>query len=151
MHHPFPFLRLALAACLGLGLASAARAEKDPRRIVCAQACTLELKAANGLIEVKVPTASAVLKTLYRSGDRFDLEGGQDYVLMLNESMDGFFTFDLQFSPKDGGPAWSCRVRTIADPPFISVDHAAWSGRAGKVVVNTADRTKPLIALDTHP
>jgi hypothetical protein len=151
MHHPFPFARLVLTGCLGLALASTARAEKDPRRIVCAQACTLELKAATGLIEVKVPTASATLKILYRSGDRFDLEGGQDYVLMLNESVDGFFSFDLQFSPKDGGPAWSCRVRTIADPPFIDVDRGVWSGRAGKVVVNTTDRTKPLIALDTHP
>jgi hypothetical protein len=151
MHQPSPFLRLVLAACLGLGLASTARAEKDPRRIVCAQACTLELQAANGLIEVKVPTASATLKTLYRSGDRFDLEGGQDYVLMLNESMDGFFSFDLRFSPKDGGSAWSCRVRTVAEPPFISVDRGAWSGPAGKVVVNPADRTKPLITLDTHP
>ena len=131
----------------GLVAVQAAHAASDPRKVVCAQACTLQLRAAEGFIDIKVPTASGNLKTLYGPGDRFELQAGQEYVLFLNESIKGWFKFDLTFTPKDGGPAWSCRVQTIADAPFIKVDQAAWSGPERKVVVNF-DRTKTFLALD---
>jgi hypothetical protein len=118
----------------------------DSRRILCAQPCTLQVQAAEGTLEVKVPTASATLKTLYQPGDTFDLEGGKDYVLRFNESQGGFFSFDLRFTAKGGGSAWSCRVKTVADPPFIKVEQESWSGRAGQVEINT-DRTKPFLVI----
>ena len=112
---PIPVAILYLA---GSTLPLAAETAYDSRRIVCAQPCTLRLQAGNGTIEVKIPTASATLKTLYQPGDTFELEGNKDYVLRFNESQDGFFSFDLQFAPRQGGSTWSCRVRTVAEPPF---------------------------------
>jgi len=139
--HPVAILFL-----VGSILPLAAETAYDSRRIVCAQPCTLRLQAGSGTIEVKIPTASATLKTLYRPGDSFDLEGNKDYVLRFNESQDGFFSFDLQFAPRQGGSAWSCRVRTVAEPPFIQVDRQTWTGRAGQVEINT-DRTKPFLVI----
>ena len=138
-----PVVLLCLAGSL---LPLAGEAAYDSRRIHCEGPCTLRLQAGTGTIEVKVPTASATLKTLYRPGDSFELEGGKDYVLRFNESPDGLFSFDLDFAPRQGGKTWSCRVRTAADPPFIQVDRQAWTGQPGQVEVNT-DRTKPLLVI----
>ncbi len=76
--------RLLLAGMLSLALVQPASAASDPRRILCAKACTLVLKAGNGSIDVKVPTASGTLRTLYKEGDSIQLEGGKDYVLVFN-------------------------------------------------------------------
>ena len=140
--------RLLFAGIASLALVQPARAESDPRKIICAKPCTLVMKACNGSIDIKVPTASASLKTLYQAGDSFDLEGGKEYVLKLNESRDGWFSFDLQFTPKGGKSTWSCTVKTIAKEPFISLEKAVWSGPAGKVTINT-DRKKPFITLNS--
>jgi len=139
--------RLLLAGIASLALVLPARAESDPRKIISAKPCTLVLKAAKGTIDIKIPTASASLKTLYQPGDSFDLEGGKEYVLKLNESKDGWFAFDLQFTPKGGTSTWSCTVKTISKEPFISLEKATWSGPAGKVTINT-DRKKPFITLN---
>ena len=136
-------LTLALA---GLALVQPARAASDPRRIHCASPCTLVLQAGDGSIDIKVPTASGSLRTLYQVGDRFDLEGGKDYVLFFNESAKGMFSFDLQFSPGGSGSTWSCRVKTIATEPFISIEPKGWSGSAGTVTIST-DRAKPFISI----
>ena len=92
--------RPATAVLIALAAAQAAHAVADPRSVVCAQACTLQLKAAKGFIDIKVPSASGTLRTLYNPGDRFDLEAGKEYVLFLNESMEGWFSFDLLFTPQ---------------------------------------------------
>ena len=146
---PLP-TRLLLAGLASIALAQPARAATDPRRIQCASACVLTLKAANGTIDIKIPTASGTLRTLAQSGDAFELEGGKDYVLFLKESNEGVFSFDLQFAPKAGGSTWSCRVQTAPAEPFISVDKTAWSGAPGQVAINT-DRTKPFITLNSRP
>jgi hypothetical protein len=137
---------VALLFLAGSVLPLPAETAYDSRRIVCARPCTLRLQAGIGTIEVKVPTASATLKTLYQPGDSYPLDGGKEYVLRFNESPEGYFSFDLQFTPCQGGSAVSCRVRTVADPPFIQVDREAWTGRAGQVEVNT-DRTKPFLVI----
>jgi hypothetical protein len=142
--------RPATLALLALAAAQAVHAVADPRKVVCAQPCTIQLKAAKGFIDIKVPTASGNLKTLYNPGDRFDLEAGKEYVLFLNESVEGWFSFELLFTPKDGSAAWSCRVKTIPEDPFIRVDQTAWSGPAGKAELNVADRTKTFLNLDCH-
>ena len=147
---PFPTTptRLLLAGLASIILAQPARAATDPRRIQCASACVLTLKAANGTIDIKVPEASGTLRTLAQSGDAFELEAGRVYVLFLKESNEGRFSFDLQFAPKAGGSAWSCQVKTLPIEPFIEVGQTAWSGAPGRVIINT-DRTKPFITLDT--
>lgn len=148
---PFtPPTRLLLAGLACIALAQPARAAADPRRIQCATPCILTLKAANGRIDIKIPTASRTLGTLAQPGDSFELEGGKDYVLMLNESNEGFFSFDLAFAPKAGGSAWSCRVKTLPFDPFIGVEKSAWSGAPGQVTINT-DRTKPFITIGSLP
>ena len=144
---PLP-TRLLLAGLASIALAQPARAATDPRRIQCASACVLTLKAANGTIDIKVPEASGTLRTLAQSGDAFELEAGRVYVLFLKESNEGRFSFDLQFAPKAGGSAWSCLVKTLPIEPFIGVERTAWSGAPGRVTINT-DRTKPFITLDT--
>jgi hypothetical protein len=151
MSRPSSLSRLAAVAAAGMALAFSARGAEDPRTVVCAQACTLQVQAANGFIDIKTPQASGSLKTLYRKGDRFDLAAGQPYVLFFNESMDGWFSFKLQFTPRDGGSAWTCQVRTVAEPPFIRVDQAAWSGAPGKVEIHAEDRARTFLALDWHP
>lgn len=149
MNYSAGMSRLAGLAFAGLAAISSAQAAQDPRKVVCTQACTLQLKAATGVIDIKVPNASGNLKTLYNAGDRFDLEAGKEYVLFFNESKEGWFSFELQFTPKDGSAAWSCRVKTAPDPPFIKVDQTTWTGPAGKALVNF-DRTKTFLALDCH-
>jgi hypothetical protein len=141
--------RPATAALFALAAAQAAHAVADPRTVVCAQACTVQLKAAKGFIDVKVPNASGNLKSLYNPGDRFDLEAGKKYVLFLNESMEGWFSFELLFTPKDGSTAWSCRVKTVPEEPYIRVDQTSWSGPQGKAAINL-DRTKTFLDLDCH-
>lgn len=141
--------RPATVALVALAASQAVHAVADPRRVICAQACTLQLKAAKGFIDIKVPSASGTLRTLYNPGDQFDLEAGKEYVLFLNESADGWFSFDLLFTPKDGSAAWSCRVKTIPEAPFLRVDQTAWSGPEGKAVINV-DRTKTFLKLDCH-
>jgi hypothetical protein len=131
----------------GLALAQVAHAESDARRIISAKPCTLATLAANGTIEVKIPTATAVLATLSQPGDSFLLDGGKEYVLVFKESKDGLFRFDLKFSPTGSASAWSCRVQTLATPPFIGVRNASWSGAPGKVTINT-DRTKSFISIN---
>ena len=138
--------RLLLVGIASFALVQPARAESDPRKIICAKPCTLVLKAAKGTIDVKIPTASGTLKTLYQDGDSFDLEGGKEYVLKLNESKEGWFSFDLQFKPKGGTSTWSCTVKTISKEPYISVEKANWSGTAGKVSIDMV-RTKPFIQI----
>jgi hypothetical protein len=141
--------RPAAAVLVLLAAAQAAQAVADPRRVVCAQSCTVQLKAAEGFIDIKVPSASGNLKTLYNPGDRFDLEAGKEYVLFLNESIKGWYSFQLVFTPKDGSTAWSCQVKTTAEPPFIQVDQTAWTGPAGKVAIDL-DRKKTFLNLDCH-
>jgi hypothetical protein len=141
-------VRLVLPGLVCLALARPARAASDPRRILCAQPCTLVLQGANGSIDIKdangctdlnALTARRSLKTLYQSGDQYPLEGGREYVLFFNESNDGLFDFDLQIIPGGQQASWSCRVHTIAGPPFIAVEHQAWSTpqEAGQVTVDT--------------
>jgi hypothetical protein len=139
--------RLARLGMLSLALAAVGSAATDARTILCDKPCTVQLLAAKGTIDVRIPTASAILKTLYKTGDQFQLEGNQEYVLSFNESAEGFFSFNLQFVPAGGNPVWSCRVRTIAVEPFISVDQGTWMGSGCQVTVNT-DRTKPIIKLE---
>ena len=137
-----------------LGLASLTlMAASDPRTIHCAQSTTVTLQAAEGTIDIKNLLASGTLKTLYRQDDHFDLEGGKDYSFFFNESRNGLFRFELQFSPKTQGPAWSCRVQTTADAPFIRVDHQAWSasGAASQVNVNTEKGKAFITILDPNP
>jgi hypothetical protein len=143
---PARFLLFGLAT---FALVQPARAASEYRRILCDRRCTLVLKAATGTIDIKIPTASASLKTLAKYGDSFELEAGKDYVLKLNESPDGLFSFDLQFSPHGSGSTWSCRVKTLSIEPFIGVEQDAWSGAAGKVTIN-ADRAKPFITINSH-
>ena len=138
--------RLLLVGVASLALVQPARAESDPRKILCAVPCTLVLKGAKGTIDVKIPTASASLKTLSRDGDSIDLEAGKEYVLKLNESKEGWFSFDLQFTPKGSPSSWSCTVKTISKEPFISLEKANWSGAAGKVTINM-DRAKTFITI----
>jgi hypothetical protein len=138
--------RLLLAGLISLGLVLPARAASDPRKILCAKATTLVLKAGNGSIDVKIPTASGTLRTLYKEGDSIELEGGKDYVLVFNESKDGRFSFDLQFAPTGGGPVWSCRVKTIPTAPFIDIQPGPWSGAPDQVTINT-DRTQAFITI----
>ena len=123
-----------------------ARAESDFRKIRCARPCQLALLTGEGSIAIKTPLASGTLRTLAKPGDAFNLEAGKDYVLKLNESPAGFFRFDLSLTPAGQATAWTCRVRTLAVAPFISVESATWSGPAGKVTSST-DRVKPLIEL----
>lgn len=46
--------RPAAFALLALATAPAVHAVADPRTVVCAQACTLQLKAAKGFIDIKI-------------------------------------------------------------------------------------------------
>jgi hypothetical protein len=135
---------LVLLGLAGLTLVAAS----DPRTIHCTQTTTVTLQAAEGTIDIKNPLASGTLKTLYRQDDHYDLEGGKDYSFFFNESRNGLFRFELRFSPRTPGPAWSCRVQTIPEAPFISVDHQAWSASeaAGQVTINT-DRGKTFITI----
>jgi len=142
-----PSARRLVFAVAGLALAQVAHAESDSRRVICARPCILATKAANGSIEIKIPTATNVLKSLNQEGDSFQLEAGREYVLVFKESKDGFFRFDLQFAPVGTATTWSCRVQTLAVPPFIGVSNGVWAGTPGKVVINT-DRVKPFILLD---
>ena len=135
--------------CLGLAslaLVQPARAAGDTRRVRCDQPCALVMKAAVGVLEVKAFPTSPALGSLYRDGDRFQLEGGRDYFLVFNESQDGLFSFDLQFIVNGGGSAWSCRVKAIPETPFIAVAQGAWTGPAGEVSVST-DRARPLLRI----
>lgn len=145
---PFPS---APARILGLVLAGSllAHSASDPRSVLCDRPTTLALTGANGTIDIKNPLASGTLKTLYKVGDQYQLQGGQKYVLFLNESSMGFFSFNLQWT--SGDPAapnqWSCRIRTIDKPPFIVVDQQSWTGRPGNVTINP-DPTQLFIRLD---
>ncbi len=142
--------RFLLAGLASLVLVQPAFAAGDPRRVQCAQTCTLTARTLNGSIDIKNPLASGTLKTLAQAGDAYELAGGQEYVLVLNESKAGWFSFELQFTPKGEGAPWSCRVRTIPDPPYIAVDRATWTGTPGQVTLNL-DRTKPIILLSSKP
>ena len=141
-----PYARRFALGVAGLALAQMAHAESDSRRIIATRPCTLLAKAVNGTIEIKIPTATSVLKTLAEPGDQFQMEGGREYVLVLKESREGLFRFDLQFAPAGAGSTWSCRVQTQATAPFIGIVNGAWSGAPGKVTLST-DRTKFLISL----
>lgn len=142
-------IRLLFTGLVAMSLVQPAHAAGDPRKILCAWPCTLTMKAGVGTIDVKVPLASGTLKTLYREGDSFELEGGKDYVLVFKESKDGLFSFDLRFAAKAGDSVWSCRVKTIPTEPYISVEQTAWSGTPGQVAINT-DRVKPFIVIKNH-
>ena len=142
-----PSVRRFLLGTASLVLVQAAHAESDARRVICARPCILATKTANGTIEVKTPEATNVLKTLYGEGDTFQMEGGKEYVLVFKESKEGFFRFDLQFSPVGESSTWSCQVQTLPTPPFIGVANSSWSGKPGKVTINT-DRVKPFIHID---
>lgn len=133
----------ALAAALG----TAARGATDPRVLVCAQPCTLVLKSANGTIDVKDLLATPTLKTLYQPGDEFPVDAHRKYALMLNESKDGFYKFELQLIPKDKDSIWTFRIQTIPTEPFIAVVDEGWSRQPGRVVIQT-ERTQPLITLE---
>ena len=141
-----PSKRLLLWGLAVLAAAPPALAESDSRKIRCAKPCQLALETGEGSIDIKNPLASGTLGTLAKPGDTFNLEGGKEYVLKLNESKAGFFRFDLRLTPAGQDATWTCRVRTLAVEPFISVEGGTWSGPAGKVAINT-DRVKPLIEL----
>ncbi len=85
--------------------------------------------------------------TGFYTRDAFNLEAGKEYVLKLNESKAGFFRFELRWTPAGQATSWTCRVRTVAVAPFISVEDGTWSGPAGKVTINT-DRGKTFIELE---
>ena len=142
-----PSVRRFLLGTASLVLVQAAHAESDARRVICARPCILATKTANGTIEVKTPFASNVLKTLAQQGDSFKLEAGREYVLVFKESQAGFSRFDLNFSPVGTASTWSCRVQTLAVPPFIGVANAVWSGTPSRITINT-DRVKPFISMD---
>ena len=83
------------------------------------------------------------------TGADYQFKAGTDYVLVFNESQDGFFNFDLRFEFPATGSTWSCRVRTTADEPFIAVDDKGWQGRPGVAVANL-DRGKLFLSLRDH-
>jgi hypothetical protein len=139
--------RLLLFGLASVTLTQMAHAATDPRIILCAKSYTLVLKTGNGTIDIKDLRATPTLATLYKPGDKFELQGGREYALMLNESKDGYFTFDLQLAPSDPGSTWSFRIKTIPTAPYLSVVDQGWSQAPGKVVI-TMDRAKPLIAID---
>ena len=141
MRHPAIPARLLLLGAAACAFAQPAQAASDPRRVVSAGPCTVTLKAGTGTIDIKVPTASGTLKTLWQGGDQSPLAGGQEYVFFFTESKEGLFSFDLQFAPAQGAP-WSCRVKTIPDPPFIRVEPA------GTVRASfSTDKARPLISI----
>ena len=143
----FPFFpTTAMVALLALGGSQTAQAASDYRKIQVDRDCTIETLALEGILDVMVLDSATPLKTLYKVGDQYQLQGGKEYVLKFSESSAGFFAFDLRFTPKDSPSSWSCRVKTIADPPFIKVDHGVWTGPEGKVVINT-NRYKDFITL----
>jgi hypothetical protein len=145
-----PIARVLLLGLLHAALGRAAWGATDPRVLVCAEPCALVLKSANGTIDVKDLLASPTLKTLYREGDVFQVEANRKYALMLRESKDGFYDFELQLVPQNRDSTWTFRIKTIPTEPFISVVDEGWSKVPGKVVVQT-DRTKPLIMLESAP
>jgi len=141
-----PHPRVLLCALASLVLVRPAMAESDHRRVQFAKPYTLVLQAATGSIDVMNPFASQALATLYKDGDSFAFEPGKDYVLKLNESPEGVFSFEWNLKPVGEGPAWSCTVKAIPTEPFIKVQVEPLPGTHGVALVNT-DRTKRLIEI----
>ena len=142
-----PSKRLLLWGLAVLAAAPPALAESDARKVRCLRPCQLALQTGEGTIEIKNPLASGTLHTLAKPGDAFNLEAGKEYVLKLNESKAGFFRFELRWTPAGQATSWTCRVRTVAVAPFISVEDGTWSGPAGKVTIHT-DRGTTCIELE---
>ena len=142
-----PFTSLVRTGLLAAALGTAVHGATDPRVMVCAQPCTLVLKAADGTIDIKDLQATPTLKTLYKAGDEFHLDANRKYALMLNESKAGLYNFELQLIPQDQASIWTFRIQTKATEPFIRVVDEGWSHDPGKVVIQT-ERAKPLITFE---
>lgn len=134
------FVNFLLTGVAALGLARPAQAVSDPRTIYCAKPYTLMLKNANGSIQVQDSPFSHPFMTLYQPGEACPLKGAREYTLGFTESPDGFFEFTLEFIPQDGGPSWSCHVKTSDKPPFITIDRTAWSAPDGAGRADTSTR-----------
>jgi hypothetical protein len=146
----FPFLRRMLLAAACVATLRADELASDTRSIRCAKPCRLELgQVAKGTIGVKLtPYAQKYLAKLYEPKDSFSLQAGKLYYLDLIESpKEGYFSFELQLVPVDGGSPAVFAVRSEAKEPFISITRMGDAGAEadGHYVIST-DRNTPLIS-----